>query len=95
MPSFLYVLRSSSTGSYVIGSTNNLEEKLEQQNSRNGYGRQSAGPWECVYVEICDTLETARQRERFLKSEDGVEEKIRILYTPTGSAGEPSRRSTS
>ncbi len=92
MPSFLYVLRSSTTGSYVIGSTNNLEEKLEHQNSAIGNGRQAAGPWECVYVEVCDSLELARQRERFLKSEEGVEEKIRILYTPVVSPNESSRR---
>jgi len=82
MPSYLYVLRSSTTGSYQIGATNDLEQKLADQNVPGTYGQRGAGQWECVYVEVCDSLETARRRERFLKSEEGVEEKIRILYTP-------------
>lgn len=91
MPSFLYVLRSSSTGSYLIGSTNDLEEKLEQENGATETGRCPTGPWECIYFEVCDSMELARQRERFLKSEEGVEEKIRILYSP---ATEPRKAPT-
>lgn len=82
MPSYLYVLRSSTTGSCQIGSTNDLESRIAERNTTSGEGTRAPGPWECIYVEVCDDLESARQRERFLKSEEGVVEKIRILYTP-------------
>jgi predicted GIY-YIG superfamily endonuclease len=81
MPSYLYVLRSAATGRYMIGSTNDLKRKLDDHNNNDVRGPQRVEPWECVYVEVCDNLDAARQRERYLKSVDGVAEKIRILYT--------------
>ena len=81
MPSYVYVLRSAATGQHYIGSTNDLHRKIANYNHISARAFQMGDTWECVYVEVCDNLETARNRERFLKSVDGVEEKIRILYT--------------
>ncbi len=82
MPSYVYVLRSAATGQHYIGSTNDLHRRIANYNHFATRAFQMGDTWECVYVEVCDDLEAARSRERYLKSVDGVEEKIRILYTP-------------
>lgn len=79
MAGYVYVLRSAFNGRHTIGSTGNLEEKLTRYKSASRVGA-PGGPWECVYVEVCDNLEQARGRERYLKSLDGIDEKISILY---------------
>ena len=83
MPAYVYVLRSSITGQHYIGSTKDLQAKMARHNSSASMVSRPGGPLECVYVEVCDDLDAARVRERYLKSLDGVDEKIRILYTAT------------
>ncbi len=80
MPSYLYVLRSAATGQHHIGSTNDLQRRVADYNRLSSRAFQMGDAWECVYVEVCDNLEAARDRERYLKSIDGIDEKIRILY---------------
>ncbi|MCE7935865.1 MAG: hypothetical protein DYG96_14910 [Chlorobi bacterium CHB2] len=81
MPAYVYVLRSTVTGQHFIGSTSNLQDRISHYNRTSGRTYRPGGPWECVYVEVCDKLEDARKRERHLRSLDGVDEKIKILYT--------------
>lgn len=81
MPSYVYVLRSATTGQHLIGSTNDLERRIADFNLRSARAFRRGDAWECVYVEVCDNLEKARNRERHLKSLDGVDEKINILYS--------------
>ncbi len=81
MPAYVYVLRSAVTGQHYIGSTNNLNDRIAHYNRSTDRTYRPGGPWECVYVEVCDKLEDARKRERHLRSLEGVDEKIRILYT--------------
>ena len=81
MPSYVYILRSASTGRHLIGSTNDLNERVAKYNRVFSGGYRPGEPWECVYVEVCDNLGVARKRERHLKSLEGVDEKIKILYS--------------
>jgi|GEM_PF-2557505 len=81
MPSYVYVLRSAATGQHYIGSTNDLHRRISNYNHFSSRAFQRGDTWECVYVEVCENLDSARSRERFLKSVDGVEEKISILYS--------------
>lgn len=81
MPSYVYILRSASTGRHLIGSTNDLNARVAKYNPVFSGGYRRGEPWECVYVEVCDNLSEARQRERHLKSIEGVDEKIQILYS--------------
>jgi putative endonuclease len=84
MSAYVYVLRSALTGQHYIGSTRNLQQRIARHNYSNVKLTRPGGPWECVYVEVCDNLEAARHRERHLKSLDGVDEKIQILYSTPG-----------
>ncbi len=81
MPSYVYVLRSAATGQHYIGSTNDLHRRIANYNQSSSRAFKIGDSWECVYVEVCDNLESARNRERYLKSVDGVDEKIKILYS--------------
>ncbi|HVZ41770.1 MAG: GIY-YIG nuclease family protein [Bacteroidetes bacterium] len=80
MSSYVYVLKSAATGQHYIGSTNNLERRITEYNRLSPRAAGAGDTWECVYVEVCDDLDAARTRERYLKSIDGVDEKITILY---------------
>ena len=81
MSSYVYILRSASTGRHVIGSTNDIDSRVAKYNRVFSGGFRTGEPWECVYVEVCDNLSEARRRERHLKSLEGVDEKIKILYS--------------
>lgn len=81
MSAYVYVLRSAATGQHYIGSTRNLQERIARHNNSYLKLTRPGGPWECVYVEVCDDLDSARLRERHLRSLDGVDEKITILYS--------------
>jgi predicted GIY-YIG superfamily endonuclease len=83
MPAYVYVLRSAITGQHYIGATRDLQAKIARHNDTSAMLSRPGGPLECVYVEVCENLDAARTRERYLKSLDGVDEKIRILYTAT------------
>lgn len=83
MPAYVYVLRSAITGQHFIGATRDLQAKIARHNNATAMLSRPGGPLECVYVEVCESLDAARLRERYLKSLDGVDEKIRILYTAT------------
>jgi putative endonuclease len=81
MPAYVYVLRSAATGQHFIGSTRNLQERIARHNDSYEKVIRPGVPWECVYVEVCDSMDAARNRERHLKSLEGVDEKIQILYS--------------
>lgn len=83
MSAYVYVLRSSLTGRHAIGSTANLEQRIAQYTSSPRQLATSEAPWECVYVEIMDELDQARQRASYLKSlqPQGEDDPIRVLYT--------------
>ncbi len=89
MPSYVYVLRSAATGQHYIGSTSDLHRRIANYNQFSSRALRIGDSWECVYVEVCASLEAARTRERYLKSVDGVDEKIKILYS-TPSRGRNS-----
>lgn len=66
--SFTYILKSEKDGSYYIGSTIKVDNRLDQHNK--GYSRytKSRRPWKLVHKEIYDTLSEAKKREYYLKS---------------------------
>ena len=71
---YVYVLQSLSYGCRYVGSTGDLEKRLNQHNE--GLARYTKGrrPWELIYFEEFSTRSEAMRRERFLKSGRGREE---------------------
>jgi putative endonuclease len=69
---FLYVLRSVPTGKHYIGIAQDVGERLEQHNSKNGRWTSSGKPWELIATEQHPDRASAARRERFLKSRAGI-----------------------
>ncbi len=69
---YVYILQSSTTGRYYVGSTGNLEQRIEQHNthkySGSEYTKRSEGTWVLVYSEEHETRKEAVKRERQIKS---------------------------
>jgi putative endonuclease len=65
---FAYILKSSSSGKFYIGSADDASERLVgHQRGQTPYTR-PRGPWRLVYQEEYLTLAEAQRRERQLKS---------------------------
>jgi len=71
MNNFVYILRSLKYGTRYVGSTENLDRRLQEHNSGKCRYTKSKMPWEIVYTERFDNLSSARKRELFLKSGQG------------------------
>ena len=64
----LYILQSSTTQKYYIGSAMDLSARIaEHQRGHSPYTR-NHGPWTLVHQEKFETLAEARRRERQVKS---------------------------
>ncbi|MBL7826272.1 MAG: GIY-YIG nuclease family protein [Saprospiraceae bacterium] len=66
---FTYILQSQSDGSFYVGYTSNLEQRLNQHNQ--GLSRYTKGktPWVIAYCESFETKSEAIKREIFLKNQ--------------------------
>ncbi|MDP3940868.1 MAG: GIY-YIG nuclease family protein [bacterium] len=63
-----YILQSEKNGSYYIGSTQDLEERIKKHNTGQSKYTKKLKPWILVYTEKYGTLSEARRREMYLKS---------------------------
>ena len=64
---YVYILQSMRDGSYYIGQTNNVSNRLERHNSRRQLATRFKVPWELVYTEPFDTRSQAVKRELEIK----------------------------
>jgi putative endonuclease len=68
---FVYILQSSVGGSFYVGHTSNLEDRLARHNEgRSAYTR-AKGPWRLLYQEAFDSRSEASKREREIKGKKG------------------------
>ena len=69
---YAYVLENAQ-GILYKGSTDNLEKRINQHNSNNGFASFTAhkGPWKLVYFEEFNTRKEAEKREKYFKSGGG------------------------
>ena len=64
---------------YYIGSSGNLEHRLQKHNSREAGWTKRYQPWKVIYTEVFATRGEAVRRERYLKSKEGIAEKLQII----------------
>ncbi|MBK6285763.1 MAG: GIY-YIG nuclease family protein [Draconibacterium sp.] len=64
---FCYILFSSKLDKYYIGSTGNLEGRLQRHNTSNTGFTSTGKPWEIKYFETFETKSGAMKRELELK----------------------------
>jgi putative endonuclease len=91
VPFFVYILRSTTTGGYYVGHTDNLSRRIAQHNDSAYLGskhtKRNQGPWTCVYREPYDTRSAAMKREKEIKakkSRDYIECLIISRQSPDG-----------
>ncbi len=65
---YLYVLQSESTGSYYVGYTKDLEERLERHQQGRSPFTKLRGPYKIVYVEEYGSRSEAAKREKEIKA---------------------------
>ena len=65
---YVYILRSKKDGSFYIGQTNNIEDRVNRHNSGRSVYTKLKIPWDLVYYERFETRKGALQREKELKS---------------------------
>jgi putative endonuclease len=67
MEAHVYILKSMKNGRYYVGSTNNLERRLVQHNSRQVPATKHICPLEMVFHQIFDSEMAAKKMEYRLK----------------------------
>ncbi len=68
---YTYVLRSEKTGRRYVGSTQDIEECLQQHNSGQSLATKHGAPWKLLHREEFPTRADAVRRERFFKTGKG------------------------
>jgi len=67
----VYVLESQVNSKHYIGSTINIERRLQEHNNNKTRSLINKGPFKIIYSEQYSTLKEARKRERIIKSYKG------------------------
>ncbi len=78
-PFYVYFLKSKKDGSFYIGQTNNIENRLLRHNKGLIKTTKSRVPFKIIYFEEYNTRREAMLREKHLKSILGVKEKKKII----------------
>jgi len=80
MSYIVYILKSESNGHYYVGSTANLEDRLERHNQGRSKYTKAGVPWRVVHTEQYETRALAMRREQQIKrrkSREYIEELVR------------------
>ena len=65
---WIYILRSSRDGTYYIGHTKDIYQRVVRHNLGHLLATKGKRPWELVYKEEYPTRSEAQKREYYLKS---------------------------
>ena len=74
-----YILKSIKTGRRYIGSTNDLERRIEDHNRGKSLSVKNRGPFVVIYKEVFESRQQAIEREKIIKSYKGGEALKRLL----------------
>jgi len=80
MAYFVYIIKSQKDGTYYVGSTQNVEERLTRHNQGRSRYTKSKIPWKLIYYEEHPDKTHALKRENAIKnrkSRDYIEGLIR------------------
>lgn len=67
----VYILQNLLDNKYYIGSTNNINRRLDEHNRHNTKSTARKGKWIVVYSEAYETNIEARRREKLIKAYKG------------------------
>jgi putative endonuclease len=80
---YVYILRSLSDGRYYVGTTQNLEERLERHNQGRSKYTRNFRPWELVHFEEYPTRSEAMKREYAIKRRKSQEYIKAVVENPS------------
>ncbi len=87
MSYFVYILKSQKDGTYYIGSTGNLEERLHRHNQGRSQYTKPKRPWRLVYSEEYSDRPSAVKRENQIKRRKDKEFIGALIQRPAPRAG--------
>ncbi|MDT8324982.1 MAG: GIY-YIG nuclease family protein [Bacteroidota bacterium] len=64
---YVYILESTSTGRFYVGSTHNIENRLQKHNAGHSRATKGYRPWRLIYCEEYPTRSDALKRESEIK----------------------------
>jgi putative endonuclease len=67
MAYFVYILQSEKDGSYYIGHTADLKERIQRHNQGRSSYTKTKAPWRLIYQEEFHSRSEASKREREIK----------------------------
>ena len=67
MDYFVYILQSAHNGSFYIGHTADLKDRIQRHNQGRSSYTKTKGPWKMIYHEVYDSRMEAMKREKELK----------------------------
>jgi putative endonuclease len=79
MAYYVYILHSEKDGSYYIGHTADLDERIQRHNLGKSSYTKAKVPWKLVYREVFTTRSEATKREKeikHMKSREYVEQLV-------------------
>ncbi len=83
---YTYILQSELDGSYYIGQTKDLRNRLQYHNDGASKYTSRKIPWQIVYYEAFETRKEAMQREKFLKRQRNRQFYKKLIDNWSGSS---------
>ncbi len=86
----VYILQSSVDGGYYVGSTRDLNERLERHNQGRSKYTKSKRPWQMVYYEEYPDRSSATKREYEIKGKKRktfIDQLVRTILPCNGGEG--------
>ena len=68
MPYYVYIIQTLIDGTYYVGFTQNVDERVTRHNQRRSKYTRGRGPWELVGTEEFADRSSAMKREKEIKS---------------------------
>jgi putative endonuclease len=69
MPCITYILYSKKLNKYYVGSTTDIDRRIDEHNRGKEKFTKTGLPWIIVYKEIFEELTDARKRETYIKKQ--------------------------
>jgi putative endonuclease len=67
MTNYCYILYSQKLNKYYVGSTSDIERRLDEHNRGKEKFTRTGMPWVLVFKEAFESLQNARRREQYIK----------------------------
>ena len=82
---YVYIIQSTTSGKYYIGSTNNIDKRLKEHNKNITRSTKYKGPWKLIHKEEFPFKQDALSREKQIKSYKSGRAFKELISSPSSS----------